>query len=238
MRFLLVDTADSRGFVALVEDSHTERVAEHPAGADYSSWLLPAVRTLLSESSLSLAGLDGYAVCSGPGSFTGLRVGLATVKAWAEIFGRPVAAVSRLEALAARTSDDPGASLVAAYLDAQRHQVFAALYRSGGQVVEPETVLALSDFLAVVELRSLSEPVFWRTPDPQLLQDLPGWSSRQQVGDIVDHLRAPLASELAFAAYRKFDESRVTDALALDANYVRRSDAEIFWKGDSSATKA
>src|SRR5215472_1658650 len=132
MRFLLVDTADSRGFVALVEDGLAQQLAAHPSDADYSSWLLPAVRTLLAQSSVSLAALDGYAVCCGPGSFTGLRVGLATVKAWAEIYGKPVAAVSRLAALATRPADGPRASFVAAYLDAQRQQVFAALFESGG----------------------------------------------------------------------------------------------------------
>jgi tRNA threonylcarbamoyladenosine biosynthesis protein TsaB len=237
MRFLLVDTADSRGFVALVEEGLAQQLAAHPSDADYSSWLLPAVRTLLAESSLSLAALDGYAVCCGPGSFTGLRVGLATVKAWAEIYGKPVAAVSRLEALAAGLSGSPRAGFVAAYLDAQRQQVFAALYQSGGQVVEPETVSALNDFLARVESRCASLPVLWRTPDPQLLRELPGWSARQQAGDVLEPLTPPFASELASAAYRSFQEGRVTDALALDANYVRRPDAEIFWKADSSAMK-
>src|SRR6516164_3721654 len=124
MRFLLVDTADSRGSVALVRDDRPESVEAHPADSNYSSWLLPAVRRLLLNSGLSLAALDGYAVCSGPGSFTGLRVGLTTVKAWAEVCNRPIASVSRLEALAAvQSAEQPGAApLVAAYLDAQRDQ--------------------------------------------------------------------------------------------------------------------
>src|SRR5215813_7060507 len=101
MRFLLLDTADAHGCVALFRDMNLVSISPHSAEEDFSSWLLPAVHVALTRQALSLADLDGYAVCSGPGSFTGLRVGLTTVKAWAEIHQRPIAAVSRLEAFAA-----------------------------------------------------------------------------------------------------------------------------------------
>src|SRR5258708_4315844 len=104
---------------------------EQPSEEDYSIWLLPAVHRVLAKSSLSLAELDGYAVCAGPGSFTGLRVGLTTVKAWAEIYGKPIASLSRLEAFAV-SSPEPESAFVASDIDARRDQVFAALYvRSG-----------------------------------------------------------------------------------------------------------
>src|SRR5712672_1583922 len=98
MRFIVVDTADVRGSVALFESVDLLALEAHSTDEDYSSWLLAAVHRVLADSSLSLAELDGYAVCAGPGSFTGLRVGLATVKAWAEIHGKPIASLSRLEA--------------------------------------------------------------------------------------------------------------------------------------------
>src|SRR5947209_3380396 len=104
MRFIVVDTADARGSVALVNGTELRSIEVHCTDEDYSSWLLPAVNRVLANSSLSLAELAGYAVCAGPGSFTGLRVGLTTVKAWAEIYGQPIAAVSRLRALAAHDS--------------------------------------------------------------------------------------------------------------------------------------
>ena len=99
MDFLLLDTADARGCVAVFRDAQLLATLPHPAAEDFSSWLLPAVHRALAQNRLSLGSLDGYAVCSGPGSFTGLRVGLTTVKAWAEIYRKPIAAVSRLEAL-------------------------------------------------------------------------------------------------------------------------------------------
>src|SRR5215467_7701924 len=101
MRFLVLDTTDSRGSVAVFDGPCPGHVEAHSGEDDYSSWLLPAAHRCLVKSGLTLSRLDGYAVCAGPGSFTGLRVGLTTVKAWAEIYHKPIAAVSRLESLAA-----------------------------------------------------------------------------------------------------------------------------------------
>src|ERR1700722_12922142 len=100
MRFIVVDTADARGSVSIFDQREVLSLETHSTDEDYSRWLLRSVHRVLAHSSLSLAELDGYAVCAGPGSFTGLRVGLTTVKAWAEIHGKPIVALSRLEALA------------------------------------------------------------------------------------------------------------------------------------------
>src|SRR5262250_2960469 len=100
MRFLLLDTADTRGSVALFRSGELLAADPHRSEEDFSAWLLPAAKRLLEQNHLTHTDLDGYAVCAGPGSFTGLRVGLAPVKAWAEIYQKPIAAVSRLEALA------------------------------------------------------------------------------------------------------------------------------------------
>src|SRR5712671_4945165 len=131
MRFIVVDAADARGSVAVFDDAELLFMEAHSSDEDYSSWLLPAVKRALSACSLSLSQLDGYAVCAGPGSFTGLRVGLTTVKASAEIHRKPIASLSRLEAFAV-SSPEPESALVASYIDARRDQVFAALYARGG----------------------------------------------------------------------------------------------------------
>src|ERR1700739_3342425 len=153
MRFIVVDTADARGSVALFEDIELRFIELHSTAEDYSGWLLPAANRVLASSSLSLSELDGYAVCAGPGSFTGLRVGLATVKAWAEIYGKPIAAVSRLEALAGGAVGT-GQPLVASCLDARREQAFAALYVSVGDgfaLLGEELVTSMPDFVARVK---------------------------------------------------------------------------------------
>jgi tRNA threonylcarbamoyladenosine biosynthesis protein TsaB len=237
MHFLLLDTADARGCVAVFQDAGLLTVSPHPSGEDFSSWLLPAVHRALAEQGLSLLKLDGYAVCSGPGSFTGLRVGLTTAKAWAEIFGKPIAAVSRLEALARSTgaSSRPRTPFTAVFSDARRGQVFAVLCNDSGTPIEPESVVALEIFLRRADAICGTAPILWKTPDPHLLQSLPAWAPRAARGDAIEPIEPPFAVQLGALAQQKFLKGQTTDALALDANYVRRSDAELFWTENRSA---
>src|ERR1700745_1447675 len=104
MLILALDTCDSNGSVAVLRDTEVLQTHAHETGEDYSSWLLNAISDLLRAAGLALSEMDAYAVTAGPGSFTGVRVGLTTVKAWAEVYGKPVAAVSRLAALARKGS--------------------------------------------------------------------------------------------------------------------------------------
>jgi tRNA threonylcarbamoyladenosine biosynthesis protein TsaB len=259
MRFIVLDTADARGSVALFDDGKLVRLESHSTDEDYSSWLLPAVRRVLAPSglsnsepaslslselaSLSLSKLDGYAVCAGPGSFTGLRVGLTTVKAWSEIYGKPIAAVSRLEALTASRPAEPQISeaFVAACFDARRGQLFAAFYQKspvGFTLIGEETVIPPAEFIRRVATAAADNPVRWRTPDPQLLQAIPEWQRLIENGHVLDPIAPPFAERLGWVAHRKFTTGQVTDAISLDANYVRRSDAELFWKDNRSAVKA
>ena len=237
MQFIVVDTADARGSVALCRDAEVACVEAHSSDEDYSSWLLPAVTNILAGSSLSLAELYGYAVCAGPGSFTGLRVGLTTVKAWAEIYPRPIAAISRLEAFTL-SSSPVQQDFLAAYIDAQRTQVFAALYKRydhGFQLLGEESVIALDQFVERVANESSGQTVRWISPDIQLIESLPQWRSLAGSGHSLEHVAPPFAEHLARLAHQKFRQGATTDALSLDANYVRRSDAEIFWKSASGA---
>src|SRR5436853_2111066 len=103
MLVLGVDTAGRNGGVVLarVEGEAFAVVGERAlVGGSYSAELMPAIASLLAERKLALGDVDAYAVASGPGSFTGLRVGLATVKGLADVLRKPIATVTVLEALA------------------------------------------------------------------------------------------------------------------------------------------
>ena len=228
---LALDTCDARGSIALLEDRRIIAENSHPSDEEYSSWLLPAVDRLLASKQISHADLAGYAVASGPGSFTGVRVGLTTVKAWAEVYSKPIVPVSRLEVLAEKSPRESG--FVAAFIDAQRKQVFGALHRRDGEVlrrVEEERVIDPNEFFRWIAKEVGGAPVVWASLDPTILTSSSFWEARQSKGEQVVAVEPPLAAAIGLSAMGQFSKTNSVDALTLDANYVRRSDAEIFGK--------
>jgi tRNA threonylcarbamoyladenosine biosynthesis protein TsaB len=236
MVILSVDTCDTRGSVAVLRDAEILGGESVPEGADCSSWLIPACSRCLSSAGLTLSDADGYAVASGPGSFTGLRVGLTTVKAWSEVLHKPILAISRLEALASQVQ---GAEpFRAAFVDARRGQLFGALYRyeADGLVrIQDEMVVPPEHFVAWVQQQAGSKRVAWASLDVELLESIELWKRRCRDGDTVHRVSPPLAPILGKIGMARLQVGQTTDALHLDANYVRRSDAEIFWKSTSRA---
>lgn len=206
-------------------------VQKNQGKVDYSEWLLPTVQGLLGTLSIGMREVNLLAVCTGPGSFTGLRVGLTSVKAWAEVYGKPVVGVSRLEAMASLWKED---GLVAACYDAQRGQLFGGMYRSlwgRRQRIEDELVIAPDEFLAWVGEEAGKERASWVSLDAELITGLPGWKEREERGDRLILAGAELTTAIGKVAEERFGRGEFSDPLELDANYVRRSDAEIFWKG-------
>jgi tRNA threonylcarbamoyladenosine biosynthesis protein TsaB len=227
---LALDTCDSHGSVAVLRDDQVLRAVAHDTAEDYSSWLLPAVHKVLQAAGVALRDVDAYAVAAGPGSFTGVRVGLTTAKAWAEVYGRGIAGVSRLEALATQASGTE--PYVAAFADARRGQVFGAMYRRGGalQRIGDEMVIAPEKFVAWAAENAGADRIQWISTDPQCLTETQAWVARRNLGESVHAASSLLAPAIGHLGYRLALEHPLTDALALDANYVRRTDAEMSWK--------
>jgi len=177
---------------------------------------VPQIAGLLDKHALSKHDLDAFMVISGPGSFTGLRVGLAAIKGLAEILQKPIVAISLLEvvAIAAGAEGD-----VLALLDAGRGEVYAGKYEVSRDAarVRSEQLLAKSDFPSVGPGFVLS------TPDPGLAD------VARQAG-----LQARLVTvgveAIAKVGYRKLQAGETVTPELLEANYIRRSDAEIFSK--------
>jgi tRNA threonylcarbamoyladenosine biosynthesis protein TsaB len=232
---LAIDTCDSRGSVAVLRDGDVLKVVAHDSEEDYSSWLLPAVGECLERGGLRMRDVNVYAVAAGPGSFTGVRVGLTTVKAWAEVYGNRIVAISRLEAMAAEAA--AGTAWVAAFANAHRGQVYGAVYQRVGKSlarVGEEMVIAPGNFVEAAVEFAKQESISWVSTDTECVVGEEAWKAREKRGErseSVSPVRAPLIGLLGLAALA---EGRFTDALALDANYVRRPDAEIFWKGNAA----
>jgi tRNA threonylcarbamoyladenosine biosynthesis protein TsaB len=229
---LALDTCDSRGSLAVLRDDQVLQAIAHEGTSDYSSWVLPNADAALRATGLGIRDVEVFAAATGPGSFTGVRIALATVKAWSEAYGRGIAGVSRLEAMARQASG--AGNYVAAFADAHRDQVFGALFRREGATwapVESEMVAAPAEFLDWVKQRSAGERVSWISMDPEKVTNEESWRSRAEAGESVETSTNVLAPAIGRIGRVRALERRLTDALGLDAEYVRRPDAEVFPKG-------
>src|ERR1700688_1737494 len=162
MIVLEIDTCEVRGSIAILKDNATLRAVPHTVPEEYSSWLLPAVDSALEFAESTLREVDLFAAASGPGSFTGVRIGLTTVKAWSEVFGKPIVAVSRLETVAAQSESN--SRYIASVIDAQRGQIFGALYKAaqnGLTLIEQEMVAPPEVFMDWVTERTAGSEVAW-----------------------------------------------------------------------------
>jgi tRNA threonylcarbamoyladenosine biosynthesis protein TsaB len=210
---LAVDTTNESGSLALLRGE--ELVEEMPLHAPrgFAQVLYGHLAELLERHGLKPGDIDCFAAASGPGSFTGVRVGLACVKGLAEATGRPAVGISNLRAIASFGT----ARLRAAVLDAHRGEVYGAVYDGESRVVMPEVVTRFDAWMETLPEGELEFVVSSFTPV---------LSGTRFDGAPV--LVAP--RELAGAIARLASREEARDPVALDANYVRRSDAELLWK--------
>lgn len=216
MLILAVDTTAEFGSIALADDNgvREEVLLHEPEG--FSGVLFARIEELLEKQSVQLAGIDLFAGASGPGSFTGVRVGLAAIKGLGEVLGKPVVGISNLEALA----EYGQGKLRATVIDARRGEVFAALYNSEREQVIPEQVIRFPRFLELLAGYEFE----WICSDfAPFLEAIGGTAFAE-----FPLLPAPraIAGTIAKIAVRR----PRTEAAAIEANYVRRSDAELLWK--------
>jgi len=224
------------GSAAVLRDKEVLAEVSGYEETPYSTRLFRDIEVLRARVDFRLHQVEVFAAGAGPGSFTGLRVGLTAVKAWAEVHGKPIAPVSGLEAIAAQaleTSDPSVAPFIAPFLDARRGQVFGAVYRrvsangSGLVLASDESILSLDEFFDLVKQRAAG-PVDLVSPTPDVLPVSVGMALPGARITRVSAALAPAIGRLAFERARRGD---LVDSLRLDANYVRRSDAESAWKG-------
>jgi tRNA threonylcarbamoyladenosine biosynthesis protein TsaB len=232
MIVLAIDTCDARGSVAVLNGDAILQVVPHTSTEEYSSWLLPAVDLALQSAKSTLPEVDVFVVASGPGSFTGVRIGLTTAKAWSEVFDKPIVALSRLEVVAAQSQRET--PYVASFIDAQRAQLFGALYKragSGLSLVEQEMVASPDVFLDWVDQQVAGNEVAWASTDPDTVAKQSAWQGRAAQGEAIHSVPCTLAPLIGKMAYQRALKGDVLDALSVDANYVRRSYVEVFQKG-------
>lgn len=209
---LAVDTTGEFGSIALVGERGVIEEVELHSPDGFAHVLFDEIERLLGRHHLGVEQMDAFASASGPGSFTGVRVGLAAVKGLAEAAGRKVVAVSNLQALAWYGSRP----LRAAVLDARRGEVYGGVYDDTLQLVQEEVVAKLPAWLASL-------------PQGDLEFVTHGFNLDGISRPVVE-APAALAGSIGRIAFTRLEKGEVADPAEIDANYVRRSDAELLWK--------
>jgi tRNA threonylcarbamoyladenosine biosynthesis protein TsaB len=213
MLLLAVDTSGRQGGITLARGgSDRFEVIESASiqGGTFSAELIPQIAQVLGNHALALQHLQGLVAVSGPGSFTGLRVGLTAVKGLSEALHLPIATVTSLEVLmAASTRGADGMAVI----DAGRGEVYVRLMRAGSS---EEVLLPIAEATAVAKAHNLRV----LTADPQL-------ASKFDNAETIEHCSSEVAARLGL---KKLLEGDTVDVLALDANYIRKSDAEYMQK--------
>lgn len=221
MLIVAIDTSGRKGSVALCRgDADSFEVVQLTSieGGTYSARLMPTISLLLEQNGFGKKDVGGFVVVSGPGSFTGLRVGLATVKGLCEILQKPLATVSMLEAVAVTYGS--AEETVTAVLDAGRSEAYVGEYRlgSGSASLAREYIVKLAEF--VTEASRIGGQLL--TPDASVAEFL-------QSADVSIRLVPPVQADgIGRIGCRKLLAGDVADAASVDVNYIRRSDAEIF----------
>jgi tRNA threonylcarbamoyladenosine biosynthesis protein TsaB len=231
---LAIDTTSESASIALVGveqaiSSPAKRVEEatvieevllqSPDG--FAHVLFTEIERLLSRHNIAIDQIDGFAVAAGPGSFTGVRVGLTAAKGLAEATGRKVVAVSNLQALASFGSY----AIRAVAIDARRGEIYGAVYDAALDPVLNELVIKYDDWLRTLPARDLESDLEFD------LEFITTGFPITGVGNArVTQAPPALAGAIGKIAASRFAAGLAQDPAAIDANYVRRSDAEVFWK--------
>ena len=224
MLLLALDTTAHLGGIALARNGEVLQAVPIDAPEGHGSVIYQNINALLDIYNVKLQDVDCYAGASGPGSFTGIRVGLSVAKALAEVHGKPVVPVSNLAALAFAGAGRYRAPV----LDARRGEIYSAVYDDQARAVVDEVVSPWEEFLRLIGDReitfvSMDEKLF----EAEGAASLPPASNGLRRTVMVT---TPLAAAVAELAALRYDSGAGLPPEAVDANYVRRPEAELKWK--------
>jgi tRNA threonylcarbamoyladenosine biosynthesis protein TsaB len=207
MKLLLINTCAAEGVVALAEDGSVVAVERLP-GRGSSEHLVPAVRRLMDAQGWRIRDLAAVAVVDGPGSFTGVRVGLSAAKGFCDASGVGLIGMSRLALLAGDDGE------VVALLDAGRGEYFCGVYQSGIRVSE--------QMLSGAAARQIIHKRRTVTSEARVAES---------IGSSVDLVAEPGPEQMATMAAKRIKAGEWSDVASADANYLRRTDAELLVEG-------
>jgi tRNA threonylcarbamoyladenosine biosynthesis protein TsaB len=228
MKILALETATLAGSIAIFDDAEG-LISEVRVNLKiaHSERLMPSIQWLLEASRMSIGDIDAFSLSIGPGSFTGLRIGLSTVKGLSYATRKPVVAVPTLEAFARMLPYC--AYMICPMFDARKKQVYAALFRW-----EKRTFRKVMDETAVaphVLLKEIREPVVFMGEGAKLYKNQIMDALGENALFAPEAGMSPSASPVAEIGAEKIRQGETADPVALTPLYIRKSEAEIRWKG-------
>ena len=224
LRILAFETSAKAGSVALLEDGRLLAENYQNTGLTHSQTVMTMAEDLLKNCSLTPQQIDALAVAAGPGSFTGVRIGVAAAKGFAWGGEKPLYGVSTLEAMALQLGVYHG--LVVPVMDARRSQVYNALFRAEkGNLkrLTPDRAISLAELAE--ELKNHEKPIFLVGDGSVLCYE----TIREQVPHLIlppEHRMHQRAAGVAIAAYEQYLAGEPANAATLTPNYLRLSQAE------------
>jgi len=216
---LAVDTTSELGSLALVDGAELVGQAPLRSADGYGHLVFPAIEKLLAGCRRGLSQVDCFAAASGPGSFTGIRVGLAAIQGLSDALSKPAIAVSTLRAIAWHGSGD----LRAPVIDARRGEVYGGLYTGALDAAQQETVTGPAAWLDSLPPGGVE----FLCRDGRAAAALT--AARPAISNSLKLVPAELAGSVGRIAAGVLAAGHVPRA-PLEANYVRASDAEMFWR--------
>jgi tRNA threonylcarbamoyladenosine biosynthesis protein TsaB len=227
MKVLGIDTSTSCGAVGLIDDEEVLSDYLLNIPVTHSERLLAAIEFVLREARCSIKAVDGWAISLGPGSFTGLRIGVSTLKGLAFATGKPVAGVSTLHILASQVS--PTSYLICPILDARKKEVYTAFYRYGeGNILgrqSDDQALRPEDLVNKIKEQTIFVGDGVRTYRDFLLHSLPSLAVFAAAPLLVPH--GSMVAKLGLELLRRGEHLNVSTFSPI---YVRRSEAEVKWQ--------
>lgn len=231
MKLLAIDTSTTVAGAALLVDGTLAAEASLCGGMTHSQRLMELVDRCMGWAGIRPEDLDAVAVVAGPGSFTGVRIGVATAKGMAQALGIPVVAVGTLDVLAAGCP--AAAGIIAPLLDARRGQVYCAAYETMldeqhialPRQVLPPAAMALADFLLLPALAAARQVVLCGdgvTPNLPLIREVLG----DRAVLLPEHLRLQRAGAVAALAWRAWQSGQAQEEATLQPVYLRKPQAE------------
>jgi len=226
MRVIAIETATMVGSIAIIDAARVISEITLNARATHSERLMAAIDRLLGDSGLAIDDMDGVAVSIGPGSFTGLRIGLSAAKGLSYASGKPLLGIPTLDALALNMTFS--SYLICPIQDARKGEVYTALYRPGDNSPEKMTDDMAVDPSALAGM--ITQKTVFLGDGVNRYREL----LMKQLGELYNEapipLQLPRASNVAMLALKRLEKGDTDDPFTMIPRYIRKSEAEIRWR--------